>query len=541
MFTRAPRSVVIVAATIGVFGLDARAEMARGIVYNDFDKSGTLTDGEPGLADIMVSNGRQIVKTDATGAYQLEVDDDDFVFIIKPRNWQAARDATGRSAFWYRHCPVGAPANTKFPGVAPTGPLPASIDFPLWQRVEPSVVRILLFGDPQPATIEQVNLFARDIVPDVLAELTDPKSPAFGASFGISLGDIVHDDLALYGPLGEVVSCLGIPWINVPGNHDMNYEAPNDADATQTFNSTFGPSTYAFQWGPVMVFVLDDVVYEGAVEGKPDGPYHGEFSADQLAFMKTVIAAVEPEFVIATMHIPIADVKNRAEFIAAIGDRPSLSIAAHWHTHADIRFQMDGTPAPVDYAGPTHHHLIQATTCGSWWTGARDEFGIPHAMMRDGRPNGWSVLQIRGTEATVEFKAARRPWSDQMHIVAPDEIDARLRMLHQVIANIYAGSERSIVEMRVVTPATGAVTEWVRMEPFRGTDPYWAALKERDAQYPPEPGLSLTNGNPETLLWQANFPPGMPNGGHVIEVRTKSEFGQEYYGRRVVRVVNGAE
>ena len=55
-----------------------------------------------------------------------------------------------------------------------------------------------------------------------------------------------------------------------------------------------------------------------------------------------------------------------------------------------------------------HHHLINATVCGSWWVGQIDEVGIPHATMNDGAPNGYSVITFDGNQYSVEFKAARK-------------------------------------------------------------------------------------------------------------------------------------
>ncbi len=70
-----------------------------------------------------------------------------------------------------------------------------------------------------------------------------------------------------------------------------------------------------------------------------------------------------------------------------------------------------------------HHHLINATVCGSWWCGLNDERGIPHATMNDGAPNGYSVITFEGNKYNVRFKAAGRPVDYQMNIYLPDDID----------------------------------------------------------------------------------------------------------------------
>ncbi len=43
-----------------------------------------------------------------------------------------------------------------------------------------------------------------------------------------SLGDLVGDDLNLHPSYIKAVSKVGLPWYNVMGNHDMNYDAKEE-------------------------------------------------------------------------------------------------------------------------------------------------------------------------------------------------------------------------------------------------------------------------------------------------------------------------
>jgi hypothetical protein len=63
------------------------------------------------------------------------------------------------------------------------------------------------------------------------------------AKFGISLGDLVGDDLSLQPKYKSVISTMGLPWYNVMGNHDMNYDAKEDSLSDESFEQTFGPIT----------------------------------------------------------------------------------------------------------------------------------------------------------------------------------------------------------------------------------------------------------------------------------------------------------
>ena len=153
---------------------------ARGIVFDDRNANERRDAGEPGLPGIGVSNGRQIVETDAEGRYELTVDNDDIVFVIKPRDWVAPLGRNNLPKFYYIHKPAGSPANFKYAGVEPTGPLPDSIDFPLRNRPEPERFKALMFGDPQPRNLQEVEYIAHDTIEQVIRE------HAHDAAFGVT-------------------------------------------------------------------------------------------------------------------------------------------------------------------------------------------------------------------------------------------------------------------------------------------------------------------------------------------------------------------
>ena len=141
----------------------AAPSVARGVVYHDTNHNAVRDAGEAGVPDVRVSNGRDVVVTAADGTYELPVDGDATLFVIKPRDWMTPVGEHNLPRFYYIHRPSGSPAY-KYPGVAPTGPLPTSVDFALYPQPEPERFRVLLFGDTQPATQAQVDYLAHDVV-----------------------------------------------------------------------------------------------------------------------------------------------------------------------------------------------------------------------------------------------------------------------------------------------------------------------------------------------------------------------------------------
>jgi hypothetical protein len=173
------------------------------------------------------------------------------------------------------------------------------------------------------------------------------------------------------------------------------------------------------------------------------------------------------------------------------------------------------------------HELINATTCGSWWGGPRDERDLPIPTMADGAPNGYSVFSFDGRKYSVEFRAANRPASYQMSIFTPDEIAAGDVATTPVLANVFAGSDTSIVEM---TEDGGGA--WTRMRKVEQPDPFLTNLKAAAKD-----GTKYVDPMPKCPhLWSGTLPAGLPAGVHVVHVRTTDMFGHVYTDNRTVLV-----
>ncbi len=522
---------------------------ATGVVFNDRNRNGRRDAGEPGIADIRVSNQRVVVLTDAQGRYRLPVDEDTILFVVKPRGWMTRMDAQKLPRFYYIHKPRGSAPNLKYSGVAPTGPLPASVDFALHPQTEPDKFRAILFGDPQPRNQKEVDYVGHDVVEELIG--TD-------AAFGVSLGDIAFNNLSIYPALNQKIALIGIPWYNVIGNHDLNFESPDDKHSDETFEATYGPAYYSFDYGPTHFIVLDDVTWIGAQDGEAKGRYTGGLGAQQLEWVKNDLAQIPREqMVVLMMHIPLADPadydrKEEAGLIKREGgrfreaDRQALyrlienrpfcmSISGHTHfqEHAFVT-KKDGWQG----AQP-HHHLINVTVSGSWWSGVPDENGIPHTTMRDGAPNGYSFITFDGNKYSLEFKAARRPADHQMNVFAPDAVTVAGAAGTEVLVNVFAGSEKSKVEMRL-----GDNGPWVAMRRVAREDPYFQALKAREAelgQRKKKSDAALGRALPNTIksphLWQAMLPANPPRGTHAISIRASDPlWTRSHTSRRLIRV-----
>ncbi len=522
---------------------DPEREIAKGVVFHDKNENRVLDASEKGIAGVAVSNGVDIVNTNEMGEYELPVSEDAIVFIIKPKDWRTPVNKENLPQFYYVHKPNGFPANFKFKGVEPTGPLPEQINFPLYPDDGSEQFKMVVFGDPQPYTIEQVDFVAEDIVTELIGR--------DDLEFGMTMGDIVGDDLDLFSPLNQAVSMIGIPWYNVLGNHDINYMAPNDRLSDDTYESVYGPSTYAFVYGDVHFIVLDDIIHD-SVPGS--SRYVGGLRTDQMTFVANYLETVPKEdLVVLTMHIPLAMHGNsfrnsdqKKLFDLLKGFPHTLSISAHTHVH-DNRFFHEGS-SDWQQATP-HHHFNVGTTSGSWWNGLRGETDVPHTMMRDGTPNGYSFITFNGTEYIIDWKVAGSPNDHQMNIHVPRGIVSNSADTTLLTVNFFNGSEQSVLEYRIK-----GLTDWKKMKKVDKFDPYYLKIDRRwdnfekmklmekwdtDPSLAGEtfPGTPMSEPKESTHLWEANIGTDWPVGRHIIEIRARDRNDRTFIAYHTMRVV----
>lgn len=524
-------------ATLGlpqVWVRAAEAKPAQGRVFHDRDRDGRMGAGDVGLAGVMVSNGRDVVLTDEKGRWQLPVLDDapaTSFFVVKPRGFAPPLNGDLLPQHYYLHQPDGSPKQ-KFPGVKPTGPLPASIDFPLLASDEPDKFRMLVCGDPQPRDLREVDYLARS-APAALREAN--------GVLGVTLGDVAFDNLSIYPVVNKVFASTGIPWRHVLGNHDINHDSPDDVFASETFRSIYGPTYYSFDHGLVHFVVLDNVRWKSAdpATGKPRSGYAGGLGERQLQWLKADLQHVPKDrLVVLFMHIPLrgegADTTwsataDRRELYKLLADRPhTLSFAAHRHYH---RHDFIGAEDGWQGAEP-HHHLVMATLCGSWFQGAPDSFGVPHATMTDGTPRGFIAADFDGATCKIDgYHAIGAPAGRQMHIFLPsDEPSATEAAAMPFHVNFYNGHERSKVRARV------GGTQWMELKRVIEPDPHYLRLLASEGPLP-APFIRLAK-DPDTCshLWKGALPEALPAGEHVLEVLAEDGFGHTASDLRIIRV-----
>ena len=504
----------------------------------------------PPVAGVLVSNGREVVRTDVLGRYSLPVASGQSIVVIKPAGFRLPVDpATNLVRYSYVYDPGGTPAalGFRYAGLAPTGSLPASIDFELTRVDEPARFDVVLVTDPQPESTAEIE-FLRD---DVVCGLIGRK-----AAFGMTCGDLMFDDLSMFDRFNKIFATIGLPWWAIGGNHDLDYEAPDSARSRDTWKRVFGAPYYAHEHGNAMFVMLDNVDYLGAGTGKPGKPgaYRGHFPDDQLAFVKNLLAATPHErLIVLAFHIPLRtyldpkdpanNTDNAGDLLALLGDRPAVSFAGHTHL---TEHHYLGSDEGFAVTRPHHHHVLTAAS-GSWWSGPLDHRGIACADSWDGTPNGTHVLEVDGAGYTTRYVAAAEPGArmrisleTQFHADDPEIVrripeEALLRgpitvdqaRGTRVVVNVFDGGPRTKVVFALDDNPVISMTRVARPDPF---------VVQLYARYP-ETIKRWVVPQRCSHLFEAALPAELARGTYALRVSAQDEYGRPLSDALVLEVV----
>jgi len=123
-------ALLIVLTVFQLSGFAQNRNVAAGIVFNDLNNNGILDANEPGIADVLVSNQLEVVKTDSVGRYSLLLTERSLIFVSKPSGYNIPLNENNLPQYYYIHQPAGSPEGLDFKGIEPTEPLPESLNFP---------------------------------------------------------------------------------------------------------------------------------------------------------------------------------------------------------------------------------------------------------------------------------------------------------------------------------------------------------------------------------------------------------------------------
>ncbi|HYC28885.1 MAG TPA: calcineurin-like phosphoesterase C-terminal domain-containing protein, partial [Chitinophagaceae bacterium] len=342
----------------------------------------------------------------------------------------------------------------------------------------------IIWADPQVKNAKDVQKMMDAPVPCVKKYLATLSAGTL--IHGITVGDIVWDELKLFDEYNKAVAQMNIPFFQCLGNHDMDYRKGGDETSDDTFQLTYGPTYYSFNRGQVHYVVMDNVRYLGK-----ERDYDGWVQQNQLDWLQKDLQFVpKDKLIVLCLHIPVhSGTKNRDALYALLEDRQVHIMSGHTHYNVNA---LNGNIYE-------HNH---GTVCGAWWTGA---------ICEDGTPNGYGIYKVKGTDLSWHYQSTGQTADHQMRIYATEYSGTE----KQVVVNVWNADPAWKTEYWVDGVSKGP------LEQFEGfdNDAYKSMLG---------PELPKPRGFAEPKKTKHLFKAIIPSGGKEVKVVVTDRFGKQF-------------
>ena len=266
---------------------------------------------------------------------------------------------------------------------------------------QPRGFNLVVVGDPQPQTEEQITRLETQIIPQIATIIDEYKATGYPTAILLT-GDVVWDNMDFLPRVKADFESLGVPVYAVIGNHDHNKRYKNDQiRAEQAYVDAWGERNQAFMLGETLFVTLDNIDYATKES------YSLKVDADQLIWLAKVMDEyADVEHVAVCMHAPATShrtggfIPYAKPIIRIIGERKIDLITGHGHRH----FTADHTPEIIE------HSVAQVN--GNLWFAPICSDGTPQGVFcieeRDGE---WMwhhrILGKSADEALVVYPMGR--------------------------------------------------------------------------------------------------------------------------------------
>lgn len=400
---------------------------------------GKVTDANAGIANVVVSDGEEVVTTNAQGIYQLRSKKSSgYVFISIPSGYEVEQQGV----------------LPQFCKQLKAGPKEAErIDFGLNKVSGQDNYKLFVLGDMHLANrngdLNQFDDFCRD--------LNAQRATCQGQKvYALTLGDMTWDiywysnNYGLPQYLSTVNSGLsGLTMFHTMGNHDNNYQSTSDLAAESEYRSLIAPTYYSFNLGKVHYVVLDDIDCD-TYDGTADRNYVKRITSRQLEWLEKDLSYVPKSIPIvmamhAQVYYPTAtgfkvdhDSESSNSLFSLLSGYTVHFVTGHTHYNFNV------TPEDNVTRGEQFFEHNTAAVCGSWWWSGALTPGIH--LSPDGAPGGYAVWQAKGTELSYQYKSTGHPLTYQFRSYDLNQVHFSLADVPQMPANVSSSVRNKYME-----------------------------------------------------------------------------------------------
>ena len=346
-----------------VLSLGFAERKVGGIVFLDANNNNVLDKGEKGLANVPVSDGKQIILTDRRGHYFIQTDEDEpIIFISFPSGYFTDK-------FWRK---VKLSDDSQ------------NVNFSLYKVNEKTPLFIIQVTDIH-------STFSDACYRDVGKFVEEANE--FRPDFIVATGDLVmdanplkneEDVIKFYQLYKELMKNLKRPLFNLPGNHEHPWSIPQTSPLYDrgAYKEFLGPVYYSFNYSGWHLVMLE------ATTNKKSG-----FDDEQLDWLEKDLSLAKDKPTIIFTHQPPFECDNFLRFLAIINQNPQVKIVFSGHEHSNVQLPLGRIL-----------NILTGALSGSWWGDEKPNL--------DGTPRGYRLILADKGEVLSCYK-----WVGERHSV----------------------------------------------------------------------------------------------------------------------------
>lgn len=478
---------------------------------------GRVSCGQAPVAGALISDGVEVVMTDAEGNFRFHSEKEDgYVFISVPGNYEV--EHTGIIPNHFIRLKKGINEID-------------TLNFHLTKRdnTESEIFMftdIHLTNDPVDKDLPQ---FGKTFYPDIVSQI---KARGNKPVYAICLGDMTTDGkwhVNQYG-LPEYLKTMKdfpVPIYHAMGNHDNERKVVDnirdwDHYGESVYKNVIGPNYYSFNIGDWHVMILDNIITGGPKMKNGEKIYQFDYRIDdkQMEWIKKDLSYLSKDTpIMIGLHVPPFkyidmkdgvlqtdyDFENAKELLDCYSDFNQVQIFAG-HTHRSSNYM---------YGKNISIHNLPSASAVSWKINGKTS----RLISEDGSPAGYWMVKLKGRDIQWQFKAAERDIEKSQFFVydlncVPEQYGGN-KNSNEILINIYNWDPEWNIEVTENGRSLDVSHCWTR-------DPLYRLIRSDKDALPGRPKSFLANYNSHMFKVKAS------DAKSTLNIRITDRFGNVY-------------
>ncbi|MBO5672326.1 MAG: calcineurin-like phosphoesterase C-terminal domain-containing protein [Alistipes sp.] len=331
-----------------------------------------------------------------------------------------------------------------------------TVNISVAQEPDNTGFNLIVLGDTQPQTEEQLARFENEIMPSIASILAEYDHEDSIPEAILITGDIVWDTMEFLPRIKAMFEPFGVPLLTVPGNHDYDRKIEGrERRALRDYCHTFGKRYYATELGGYTLIGLDNILYNNYFD------YSLGIDRKQLRWLKRALQRTPQDRpLLIAMHAPAYDARKgiaipyAQEIFDLVGNREVHLLTGHGHRNNTF-----------DIAPNIIEHCVAQVNGNLWFA----------PICADGTPRGVLIVEGRNDDIRWHFRTLEHSAEHQMVAWREEEVKDNEEY---VVVKIWG------VDSKWSVQCSEDGTTWHDMEPIIIVDPEYINYVENEASYP---------------------------------------------------------